>query len=244
MATYLDKGFLNVTFKSRVEHTKDDPHHVHVIYQVEEGPQVHTASVEPVGAQHTRPEIIARNTNIKVNKPLSETALLRGESQLYTLGVFDWASVDTRQPITDDPQAEVLVKLHESKRNTIAYGFGFQVINRGGSIPSGTVALPGLPPVGLPENFTTSEETFWGPTGSIEYTRRNFRGRAETLTMAMLAARLDQKASASWENPTFWNTGWSQTVNVSGERTSENPIYTALLAGAGVQFQHYLDKNR
>ncbi|HXO37854.1 MAG TPA: POTRA domain-containing protein, partial [Candidatus Acidoferrum sp.] len=36
MATYLDKGFLNVTFKSKVEHTKDDPHHVHVIYQVEE----------------------------------------------------------------------------------------------------------------------------------------------------------------------------------------------------------------
>ena len=167
MATYLDKGYLNVTFKSKVEHTKDDPHHVHVIYQVEEGPQVHTASVDPVGAQHTRPEIIARNANIKVNKPLSETALLRGESQLYTLGVFDWASVDTRAPITDDPNAAVLVKLHESKRNTIAYGFGFQVINRGGSIPSGTIALPGLPPVGLPQKFTTSQKTFLG-TGRID----------------------------------------------------------------------------
>jgi len=244
MATYLDKGFLNVTFKSKVEHTKDDPHHVHVIYQVEEGPQVHTASVEPVGAQHTRPEIIARNTNIKVNKPLSETALLRGESQLYTLGVFDWASVDTRQPITDDPQAEVLVKLHESKRNTIAYGFGFQVINRGGSIPSGTIALPGLPPVGLPQKFTTSQKTFWGPEGSVEYTRRNFRGRAETITLSAFGGRLDQRASASWANPTIWNTGWSSTVTFSGERTSENPIFTARLGGAGIQFQHYLDRNR
>jgi outer membrane protein insertion porin family len=244
MATYLDKGFLNVTFKSKVEHTKDDPHHVNVVYQIEEGPQVKTASVEPVGAQHTRPEIIARNTNIKVDKPLSETALLRGESQLYTLGVFDWASVDTRQPITDDPNAAVLVKLHESKRNTIAYGFGFQVINRGGSIPSGTVALPGLPPVGLPQTFTTSQRTFWGPEGSIEYTRRNFRGRAETVTLAAFGGRLDQRASASWWNPTIWNTGWSSTVLFSAERTSENPIYTARLGGAGVQFQHYLDKNR
>src|ERR1051326_4605133 len=52
MATYLDKGFLNVTFKSKVEHTKDDPHHVHVFYQIDEGPQVQTASVDPVGAQH------------------------------------------------------------------------------------------------------------------------------------------------------------------------------------------------
>ena len=244
MATYLDKGFLTMTFKSKVAHAKDDPHHVQVIYQVDEGPQVKTASVEPVGEQHTRPEIIERNANIKVGKPLSETALLRGESQLYTLGVFDWASVDTRQPVTDDPKAEVLVKLHESKRNSIAYGFGFQVINRGGSIPSGTIALPGLPPVGLPTKFSTSQQTFWGPEGSIEYTRRNFRGRAETVTLSAFAGRLDQRASASWANPAIWNTGWSSTVTFSGERTSENPIFTARLGGAGIQFQHYLDKNR
>jgi outer membrane protein assembly factor BamA len=244
MATYLDKGFLNVTFKSKVEHTKDDPHHVHVFYQIDEGPQVQTASVDPVGVQHTRPEIIARNANIKVGKPLSETALLRGESQLYTLGAFDWASVDTRAPISDDPNAAVLVKLHESKRNSIAYGFGFQVLNRGGSIPSGTVALPGLPPIGVPQSFTTSQKTFWGPEGSIEYTRRNFRGRAETLKLTAFGGRLDQRGSASWANPTIWNTGWSSTVTLSAERTSENPVYTARLGGAGIQFEHFLDKNK
>ena len=244
MATYLDKGFLNVTLKSKVDHRKDDPHHVHVFYQIEEGPQVQTASVAPVGAQHTRPEIIARNTNIKVGKPLSETALLRGESQLYTLDAFDWASVDTRAPISDDPNAAVLVKLHESKRNSIAYGFGFQVLNRGGSIPSGTVALPGLPPIGVPQSFTTSQQTFWGPEGSIEYMRRNFRGRAETLKFTAFGGRLDQRGSASWANPTIWNTGWSSTVTLSAERTSENPVYTAQLGGAGVQFEHFLDKNK
>ena len=191
-----------------------------------------------------RPEIIARNTNIKVGKPLSETALLRGESQLYTLGAFDWASVDTRAPIRDDPNAAVLVKLHESKRNTIAYGFGFQVLNRGGSIPSGTVALPGLPPIGVPQSFTTSQQTFWGPEGSIEYTRRNFRGRAETVKLIAFGGRLDQRGSASWANPTIWNTGWSSTVTLSAERTSENPIYTARLGGAGIQFERFLDKNK
>ncbi|MGC2696111.1 MAG: POTRA domain-containing protein [Candidatus Angelobacter sp.] len=244
MATYLDKGFLTMTFKATVQHPKNDPHHAQVIYQVDEGPQVHTASLAPIGALHTRPEIIARNANIKVNQPLSETALLRGESQLYTLGVFDWASVDTRRPITDEPQAEVLVKLHESKRNSITYGFGFQVINRGGSIPSGTIALPGLPPVGLPAQFATSQQTFWGPEGSIEYTRRNFRGRAETINLAAFAGRLDQRGSASWVNPAIWNTGWSSTVTLSAERDSENPIFTSRQGGAGIQFQHYLDKDR
>lgn len=244
MATYLDHGYLTMTFKATVDHAKNDPHHVQVVYKIDEGPQVHTASLAPIGNLHTRPEIIARNANIKVDKPLSETALLRGESQLYTLGVFDWASVDTRRPITDEPQAEVLVKLHESKRNTIAYGFGFQVINRGGSIPSGTIALPGLPPVGLPQKFSTSQQTFWGPEGSIEYTRRNFRGRAETVNLSVFGGRLDQRASASWSNPAIWNTGWSSTVSFSGERNSENPIFTSRLGTAGIQFQHYLDKNR
>jgi outer membrane protein assembly factor BamA len=244
MATYLDRGYLTMILKSKVEHKKDDPHHVQVVYQIDEGPQIQTARVDSIGAVHTRPDVIKSNAAISTDKPLSETALLRSESQLYTLGIFDWASVDTRRPVTDDPEAEVLIKLHESKRNTVTYGFGFQVINRGGSIPSGTIALPGLPPVGLPTKFSTSQQTFWGPEGSIEYTRRNFMGRAETLALSGFAGRLDQRAAASLVDPSFLNTKWSSTVTFSGERTSENPIFTARLGGAGIQFQHYLDKDR
>jgi outer membrane protein assembly factor BamA len=244
MATYLDRGYLTMTLKSTVQHEKDDPHHVQVIYEIDEGPQIHAVSVDSIGAVHTKPDVIKNNAVVSQGKPLSETDLLRGESQLYTLGIFDWASVDTRRPVTDDPDAEVLIKLHESKRNTVTYGFGFQVINRGGSIPSGTIALPGLPPVGLPTNFSTSQQTFWGPEGSIEYTRRNFMGRAETLALSGFAGRLDQRASASLVDPSFFDTKWTSTVTFSGERTSENPIFTARLGGAGIQFQHYLDKDR
>ena len=152
-----------MTFRAHVTHPKNDPHHVAVIYSIDEGPQVYAAVVKPIGSPNTRPATIQRNANIKVGKPLSQTALLQGEGQLYSLGVFDWASVDTRRPITDQSQADVLVKVHEAKRNTIAYGFGFEVTNRGGNVPGGTVAVPGLPPVGLPANFQTSEQTFWGP---------------------------------------------------------------------------------
>jgi len=243
MATYLDHGFLNMTLRASVKPVKDNPHKVEVVYQIDEGPQLFTARVDAVGAVRTHRDIIARNANIKVGEPLSESAVLRGESQLYTLGVFDWASVDTRRT-PDDNNAEVLVKLHESKRNSITYGFGFQVINRGGSVPNGTIALPGLPPVGLPTKFTTSQQTFWGPEGSIEYTRRNLFGRAQTLTLAAFGGRLDQRGSASWTDPAVWNTGWSSTVSLSAERTSENPIFTARLGGLGIQFQHYLDRNR
>jgi outer membrane protein insertion porin family len=244
LATYLDKGFLTAAFRARVTTDKNNPHRVAVVYSIDEGPQVYTKNVVPVGAPHTRPEIIATNANIKTGQPLSQTALLTGESRLYTLGVFDWASVDTARPITQQTEAEVLVKLHEAKRNTITYGFGFEATKRGGTVPGGTVAVPGLPPVGLPSNFKTSESTFWGPRGSIEYTRRNFRGRAETVSAGMLAGRLDQRATGGWNIPNFWNSTWTSTLSLSGERSSQNPIFTERLVQANQEFQRYLDAKK
>jgi outer membrane protein insertion porin family len=242
IATYLDKGFLRMTFRASTAEDKKNPQHIQVVYRIDEGPQVYTASLYPLGQENTRPEIITRTANIKVGQPLSETALLQSESQLYTLGdVFDWTSVDSRRPITDQSQADVLVKVHEAKRNSITYGFGFEAAKRGGNVPGGTVAVPGLPPVGLPSNFKTSEQTFWGPRGSIEYTRRDFRGRAETLTAGLFAARLDQRVNAGWLNPRFWNSTWTSTLSASIERSSENPLFTSRLGRGGIQFQRYLD---
>ena len=77
----------------------------------------------------------------------------------HDLGVFGWESVDSRRTITDQTKEDVLIKLHEAGRNEITYGFGLQVARRGGNIPSGTIALPGLPPItsGAP-NFTAEEK--------------------------------------------------------------------------------------
>ena len=245
MANYLNHGFLTVTFRAQVNVPKKDPHHFEVVYMIEEGPQVYTTKLEPVGAINTNRDVILKNANIKVGQPLSQTALLRGEGQMYSMGgVFDWANVDSRRPITEQKDAEVLVRLHEAKRNTITYGFGFEVTKRGGAVPGGTVAVPGLPPIGLPANFKTSEQTFWGPRGSLEYTRRNFRGRAETVTMGIFAARLEQRATAGWTNPNFRNSIWSTTVSGSIDRSSQNPLFTSRIGQAGVQFERFLDAKR
>lgn len=244
LATYLEHGFLTAVFQAKVSPIKDDPHHVQVVYMIQEGPQVYAKAVIPIGAKNTRLDTIKTNADLKAGKPLSETALLQSESQLLGLGIFDWTSVDTREPITDDPNAEVLVKVHEAKRNTVSYGFGFEVTNRGGKIPNGTIALPGLPPVGLPSNFETSQQTFWGPRGSIEYTRNDLFGRAQSMTLNALAGRLDQRTSASWLDPSFWNSVWTSTVSVSLERSSENPIFTSTQGQGVIQFQRYMDAKR
>jgi outer membrane protein assembly factor BamA len=176
---------------------------------------------------------------------LEEGQLLTAESNLYNhTGVFDWAEVDPRRQITTQTTEDVLVKVHEAKRNTMTYGFGFEVVNRGGSVPSGTVALPGLPPVGLPSNFTTSETTYYGPRGSIQYTRNNYRGKGESLSFTGFAGRLDQRAAAYYINPNFRWSKWGSTASILVEKDEENPVYSSQIESASYQFQRFLDKKK
>ncbi len=180
VAHYLQAGYLTSSFRETAAVvSKNDPHHINVVYHIDEGPQVYTQDVLTLGRVRTQQRLIDRDVaSIVPNQPLTETQLLTAESQLYNhTGVFDWAEVDPRRQITTQTKEDVLVKVHEAKRNQITYGFGFEVINRGGSIPSGTVALPNLPPVGLPSNFTASQTTYYGPRGTFQYTRNNVRGK-------------------------------------------------------------------
>jgi outer membrane protein insertion porin family len=242
-AQYLRMGYLNATFRSTAHSLGKDSHQLDVTYTISEGPKVLLDSVMTLGAKVTKQSLIDKTVQLKTETPLRADDLLGAEGRLYALaGVFDWAEIDPRRPITTQTQEDVLVKLHEARQNEIRYGFGFEVVNRGGSIPSGTVALPGLPPVGLPSSFETSEETFWGPRGTFQYFRHNFRGLGETLSFAVLGARLIQRGSASYVNPHFIGTNWASNLTISAERNSENPIYTARLGDAGFQLERPLNE--
>jgi outer membrane protein insertion porin family len=243
LATYLDLGYLNASFTSIAKPTSD-PHKLNVMYKIVEGPRVQVARVLTVGRKKTRQSLIDIVAKIKPEGPLSETELLAGEGRLYELNVFDWAEVDPRTQVTTQSDEDVVIKLHEQKRHEITYGFGFEVINRGGSVPSGTVAVPGIPPVGLPSNFKTSEKTFWGPRGSFQYTILNMRGRAETLTLSGLGGRLDQRGSLTYYIPVFRNSSWNVTGNLNGEHNSENPIFTSRIGEGGLQFQRFMDAKK
>lgn len=142
---YLESGYLTSSFRETVTSTKEDPHSLIVTYQIREGPQVRTSSVITLGRVHTKQRFVDRAAKFTLHAPLTTGDMLGAESRLYAPGIFDWAEVAPRRQITTQTQEDVLVKIHEAKRNTLTYGVGFEVINRGGSLPSGTVALPGLP---------------------------------------------------------------------------------------------------
>ena len=206
ISNYLNMGYLTANFRETARPVPHQPHRFEVVYRIEEGPQVHTATIATLGRKKTQQRLIDRDTaSIQSGKPLTERAMLASESRLYNApGVFDWAEIDPRRQVTTQTEEDVLVKLHEARPNTLLYGLGFEVINRGGSVPSGTGALPNLPATGLPSNFRTSQQTFWGPRGTVQYTRNNLRGQGESLSLSALAGRLDQRGAATFTDPAFF----------------------------------------
>lgn len=244
VANYLRMGYLTANFKETARPIGKDKHHLKVVYQIYEGPKVITAQVITLGRVVSRQRLINKAAALRSEQPLRMDNMLHAENDLYNLGIFDWAEIDPRRTITTQDQEDVVMKVHEAKRNSINYGFGFEVINRGGSVPSGTVAVPGLPPVGLPKSFKTSEKTFWGPRASFQYTRLNFRGKAETITIGGLAGRLDQRFDATYTNPFFRFTNWSSGFTLSGEHNDTNPIFTSRQGQVQWQLQRSLNADK
>lgn len=244
-ATYFNKGFLNSEIKTIVSRHPDDPHEVDITYQITEDQQVHISQVLNLGQDHTKLDLIHISADLKPQEPLSQGKLLAGETNLYDLGIFDWASVGPRKQITNQSQEEALIKVHESKRNTITYGFGFEISRRGGNIPTGTIAVPGLPSLNTKgANLFPNEKTFVSPRGSIEFTRRNMRGEGETAAISVLAARLDQKLLFTYTDPHFRRSSWQALTSISGERTTENPLFEARLADLSLEFQRFIDAKK
>jgi outer membrane protein assembly factor BamA len=241
---YLKAGYLNSSFReTATEVSKDDPHHINVVYDVFEGPKVIAGSLVTLGRDHTMQRLIDKDVAvIKPGEPLTEPQLLLAGSKLYDhTGVFDWAEVDPKRQITTQDAEDVVVRVHEAKRNEITYGFGFEVINRGGSIPSGTVALPNLPPIGLPPNFTTSQVTFYGSRGTFQYTRNNVGGKGASLSFTGFAGRLDQRGAAYYIVPDFRWSPWKATTSASADRNEENPLFSSQQELASTQLQRFLD---
>ncbi len=242
LATYLNLGYLNADLKAKVIRHPDNPHIVDVSYVITENEQIRVSDVILIGQRVTRPALIQQTANITPELPLSQSKLLEAESDLYNLGIFDWSSVGPKKAITDETEVQTLVKVHEAKRNAITYGFGFEATRRGGHVPTGTVAIPGLPTIGLGKNqVVASENTFVSPRGSVEYTRRNIRGLGEMGEISAIVSRLDQRAIASYTDPHFRNTRWNALTTLSLERTTENPLFAARLGDAAFQLERTLD---
>jgi outer membrane protein insertion porin family len=242
-ATYFERGYLNAEVRTRVSRHAEDPHRVDVSYLITEHQMVRASDVVYLGENRTRTSLIRKTANLHSESSMKRGDLLAAESRLYDLNVFDWSSVGPRKPITDQTEEDTLVKVHEAKRNEVTYGFGFEVSHRGGNIPTGTVAVPGLPTIGLGNNqVAPSQSTFASPLGSIEFTRRNIRGLAETASASLLLSRLDQRMITTYAQPHFLGSSWGSLSSFSLERTTENPLFAASLGDISFQVEKLVSR--
>lgn len=240
---YLDRGYLNSEVKAVVKRHAEEEYKVDITYNITENQLVRINRVVYLGLHHTRMRLLAKTAALTSEQPLSQQKLLESQSQLYDVQIFDWASVGPKKPITDQSDEKVLVKVHEAKRTDIAYGFGFEISRRGGNAPASTVAVPGLPPVDLGNHsVASSSKLFASPRGSLDITRRNMRGRAETATLQLLGSQLDQRALASYTIPSLLRIKWQALGSASFERTSENPLFTAQMEDGTFQLERVLKK--
>jgi len=242
-ATYLGRGYLNSEVKAVVSRNQGDPHRVDVTYQVTENQLVRIRQVLYLGQRHTKTSLLRKTAILKPETALSQQQLLASETRLYDLQVFDWASVGPRKPITDQTDEDAVIEVHEAKRTEISYGFGFEVSHRGGNVPAGTVAVPGLPTLNVGNRqVAPSQATYASPRGSIEIVRHNMRGQAETASLSLLASRLDQRALATYSDPNFRFTQWDGLTSLSFERTTENPLFAAQLSDGAFQLERTISK--
>jgi outer membrane protein insertion porin family len=242
-ATYLNRGYLNAEVKASVKRSVQDPHRVDVLYSITEHQLLRTSEVVYLGEQRTRRSLIQKTAQLAAEAPMQRVQMLAAETRLYDLNIFDWSSVGPRKPITDQDDEIALVKVHEMKRNEIIYGFGFEVSHRGGNVPSGTVAVPGLPTINLNGNkIAPSQSTFASPRGSVEFSRRNMRGLGETLSATIQLSELDQLFLTTYTQPHFIGSQWSSLSSISIERTSENPLFAATLGDVSFQVERLLSR--
>jgi outer membrane protein insertion porin family len=243
VATYLDHGYPNVEVKTELRRIPQHPDQIDVTYVITEHQMVRIRKVIYAGQQHTRMWLLRHTSELRTETPLNQRQLLRSETHLYDLGIFDWASVDPKQAITDQKQEDTMVRVHEAKRNEINYGFGFEIERRGGTVPTGTVAVPGLPPISVGNHqVAPSQGTYASPRGSIEFVRRNMRGLGETASFSALASRLDQRGLATYTDPHLFRTNWTGLTSLSYERTTENPLFGATLQIGSFQVEHILNR--
>jgi len=245
VSSYLEMGYLTATLDQSSQALPSDPHRFQVLYEITEGPQVQTGRVVTLGRNRTEQALIDRDVaGIRPGAPVRQSELFVSESRLFARGVFDWSQVNLRRRIASQDQEDVIVKVHEAKRNNILYGLGFQLTNRGGNIPSGRVTVPGLPTLLLPSTFVTNEETFAGPRASIQYTQTNVRGRAETVAVGALYGPLERSAEFDFINPHFRWTNWRAVVEAAFDYNKQNPIFTSRQVLGTVQLERPLDAKK
>jgi outer membrane protein insertion porin family len=185
LALYFDQGFPNAQFRAAVENLPPgagEGPRVNLAYQIEEGQQIRVAQVLVGGYQHAHPSVIVREIQLHSGGPLSESAVVETQRRLYNLGIFSRVAIAPQNPEGSDTTKTIDVLVDEARRYTIGYGLGLEA-QRLGTTSS---------PVAEPLSFS--------PRGTVEFTKLDLTGRADSLSFKVRASTLQGRALLTYSS--------------------------------------------
>ena len=224
---YFNRGFPEVTMTSAAQPVPGEPTRVNVTYTIREGERVFVNQVLVSGLYYTRPSVVERRTVPHPGDPLSQANMLRTQSRLYDLGIFNAVDVAVQNPEGKETYKDVLLNLNEARRYTFDYGLGFEV--QTGGTPGGTINPQGRAGA--------------SPRVSFDVNRLNFRGRDETIFFQSNFGRLEQRALLGYAIPHWLDREKLKlTFNVLYDNTLDVFTFTSQRTEGSIQVQQSVSK--
>ncbi len=223
---YFNRGFPDVTMTHAAQPVAGEPNRMAVTYTIHEGERVYVNQVLVSGLHYTRPFVVDRQIIPHPGDPLSQADMLKTQSRLYDLGIFNAVDLAVQNPEGDETHKNVLLNLAEARRYTFDYGLGFEV--QTGSAPS-TVSPQG--------------RTGASPRVSFDVNRLNFRGRNETIFFKSHFGRLQQRALLGYEVPNWLDhEKLKLTFNTLYDNTRDVFTFTSQRLEASIQVEQSWSK--
>ena len=155
---------------------------------------------------------------IKAGEPLSEgTVVETAAGSLYNLGIFSRVSIAPQNPDGEDTEKTVVVMVDEARRYTIAYGLGFEAQRLGSS------------------TSPTSDYVSFAPRGTLELTKANLTGRADSLSFKARASTIQGRALLTYIAPNYLaNPNFSLQLSTYYETSRDVQTFDSRRAEASV----------
>lgn len=179
---FADRGYSSATV-SWTTSPASAPHRVRLEYEIRPGEQEKVGQIVLMGNQQSRSGIIRRELAFGMGGPLSQSSVLASQRQLYDLGVFNQVQIAAQDTGSTEDLKTVLVSVEESRRWTVGFGGGLEVQRLGGNQPEGQYRA--------------------SPRLSLDISRLNVGGRAQTFTLRGRLSNLEKGGALSYLIPHF-----------------------------------------
>jgi outer membrane protein assembly complex protein YaeT len=152
-------------------------------FRIAPGVQERIERVAILGLKHTREGTARRELSFRHGAPLRQSDILESQRRLYDLGVFSQVQIATEDTQSPQPGRTVLVSLEEARRWTVGYGGGIEIQRLGSDEPQGVFKV--------------------SPRLSLEVSRLNVGGRAQTLSLRGRLSTIETGGAISYLIPRF-----------------------------------------